>query len=932
MKKILLAIVVTSSLYACHYNDILHNNETSEQYQQATLMAVDHSAHWLDSNSIVLVNKSGKATDFFLLSDLAGFEKLALEPIENSQSINEAFPHLTEQGQAYKFVKSLKANDIKSLLKTRVIVAGFDASKKMVSAVDTQIGNAIDALYTQGINDANEINDFGALVRDQQTTFTLWAPTAKNVSVLLFNDDKTAYSTPKITLEQDTDSGAWSTTFDHDLSKVYFQYELSVYHPATKSIETIITTDPYSLSLSTNSEYSQVVNLSATNTMPDGWVSQKRPTVDHYEDNIFYELHIGDFSANDHSISREGVKGKYKAFAEQDSDGINHLKTLHAAGLNNIHLMPTFDLGTINEATDQRIALTDTIDKLCSVIPTHSLCSKSLIGDTKIIDILKGFDSSSNDAEHVIEQLRTADDYNWGYDPFHYTVPEGSYAQNPEGTARIIEFREMVQNIHNLGFRVIMDVVYNHTHEAGLNKTSVLDKIVPNYYQRLNPVTGKIEQSTCCDNTATERVMMAKLMTDSLVTWARDYAIDGFRFDLMAHQPKAVMLAAREAVLAVDPDNYFYGEGWNFGEVQNNQRFVQASQLELAGTEIGTFTDRLRDAVRGAGMSAKGFGIRKGQGIGNGLYTIPNDLRSQEDSVAQYLLTADQLRVGLAGNLITFPIENAEGKQVTGADIPYGNQPAGYALDPADTINYVSKHDNQTLWDNNQYRNDYDLSTEDRVRLQTLSLSYPLLAQGIPFLHMGSEFLRSKSFLRDSYDFSHWFNKVDFSGQTNNYNVGLPPANTDKANWQLVQKVLVKNDERDLVQPEHIEFSKQRFIDLIKIRMGSPLFRLTNANAINQQVSFLNTGPEQQKGLIVMSIKDSATQPMDENYQQIIVLFNSSAETKTFAYDQAQQFELHPVQAESQDAIVKKSHAKDKSFIVSKLSAAVFVLSKQEAK
>jgi len=167
-----------------------------------------------------------------------------------------------------------------------------------------------------------------------------------------------------------------------------------------------------------------------------------------------------------------------------------------------------------------------------------------------------------------------------------------------------------------------MDVVYNHTHQARLERTSVLDKIVPNYYQRLHPISGAIEQSTCCDNTATENTMMAKLMIDSLVTWARDYKIDGFRFDLMAHQPKNTMLSAREAVRKVDADTYFYGEGWNFGEVANNQRFVQASQLELSGTEIGTFTDRLRDAVRGGAFSASAEDIRKSQGIGSGLATL----------------------------------------------------------------------------------------------------------------------------------------------------------------------------------------------------------------------------------------------------------------------------------------------------------------------
>jgi pullulanase len=149
--------------------------------------------------------------------------------------------------------------------------------------------------------------------------------------------------------------------------------------------------------------------------------------------------------------------------------------------------------------------------------------------------------------------------------------------------------------------------------------------MVPNDYHRLAPISGQIALYSCCDNTATENVMMEKLMTDSLVVWARDYKIHGFRFDLMAHQPKSSMLNAQKAVQPVDSDIYFYSEGWNFGEVANNPRFTQASQLELGGTRIGTFTDRLRDAVRGGAFSASGDDIRKSQGIGSSLGTLPHE-------------------------------------------------------------------------------------------------------------------------------------------------------------------------------------------------------------------------------------------------------------------------------------------------------------------
>ncbi len=513
--------------------------------------------------------------------------------------------------------------------------------------------------------------------------------------------------------------------------------------------------------------------------------------------------------------------------------------------------------------------------------------------------------------------MREYDNYNWGYDPFHYTVPEGSYAINPEGSARILEFRTMVQHLHNLGFRVIMDVVYNHTHQAGLEPTAVLDKIVPNYYHRLDPFTGAIAQSTCCDNTATERAMMEKLMTDSLLVWTKDYKIDGFRFDLMAHQPKAAMLKARAAVQKIDPDNYFYGEGWNFGEVANNQRFIQASQLELSGTEIGTFTDRLRDSVRGGAFTAAGSSIRKSQGIGNGLATIPNEL--QNSDLTNYFTMADQLRIGLTGNLANFPLQTFNGEQRLGKEIGYGDQPAGYALDPADTINYVSKHDNQSLWDNNQYRIAYHVSTHDRVRMQIQSLAFAIFSQGIPFIHMGSELLRSKGFLRDSYDYGDWFNQVDFSKQSNNYDIGLPPADKDEANWQIINEVLANNEGRDIVSPKDIAYSADAFLDLIKIRMSSPLFRLSTADEIIEKVKFHNTGKNQQLGLFVMSIKG------DEQTPSQLIFFNTAENSQSFTLRDFNKYQLHPVLKDGIDSRVKGSRNENGLFTLPALTTAIFI-------
>ena len=893
----------------------------------------DFSAHWVSPTLLLLpkvTDKNLAQAQYSLVSfssndksqadTIIPLQKTTEATTVNGINIRKQFPHLSNF-QAYTVNTSTE--QAKKLLKTKLaVVTTINNQPHKVAYLQT--ASIIDQLYTAKEFDANEEPNLGATILETGVNFKLWAPSASSVSVLLFNEDETPAKPISISMVENTDTGIWQATGDTKLNQSYYQYKIDVYHPESKQFETLVTTDPYSLSLSINSKYSQVVDLNSPTTQPSNWQTHSTPIVEHIEDNIFYETHIRDFSAFDPFLSNKGYRGKYKAFSEKNSAGIQHLQSLKEAGINNIHLLPTFDIGTVNEDSSQSIDINDSLSKLCQLAPNTSVCHSVDNLQQSLSDYLSSLPTNSDKQQAIISAISPLDNYNWGYDPFHYTVPEGSYAINPQGVSRIVEFREMVQSIHQLGFRVIMDVVYNHTHQAGLKPTSVLDKIVPNYYHRLDPITGKIAQSTCCDNTATEHVMMTKLMTDSLVVWARDYKIDGFRFDLMAHQPKAAMLSARKAVQQVDNDTYFYGEGWNFGEVANNQRFVQASQLELSGTEIGTFTDRLRDAVRGGAFTATGEKLREDQGLGNGLITSPNELQLS-DRTAKYQLMMDQLRIGLAGNLAEFQLINSQGAKVKGKDIPYGSQPTGYALDPADSINYVSKHDNQTLWDNNQYRLPFNTSTQDRVRFHLQSLSIPILAQGIPFLHMGSELLRSKSFLRDSYDYGDWFNKVDFTKQSNNYNVGLPPADKDQANWPLIQGLLINNEQRDMVSSKDIHFSSEVFNEFIKMRMSSPLFRLNTAEQIIDQVKFNNTGKDQQKGLIVMSIAQRQHKSQGSVTDEIVVLFNMSLQSQHFPFTDAEKYQLHPVQQNGVDELVKSSKAQQTGFSIPKLTTAVFV-------
>ncbi|HYN35169.1 MAG TPA: pullulanase-type alpha-1,6-glucosidase, partial [Ilumatobacteraceae bacterium] len=514
------------------------------------------------------------------------------------------------------------------------------------------------------------------------------------------------------------------------------------------------------------------------------------------------------------------------------------------------------------------------------------------------------------------------------------TTPEGSYSTNPDGPTRIVEFREMVQSLNETGLRVVMDVVYNHTNSAGQAPTSVLGRIVPGYYERLN-ADGAVETSTCCANTATEHAMMGKLMIDSVVTWAREYKVDGFRFDLMGHHSKQNMLDLRAALdeLTVADDGvdgsqiYLYGEGWNFGEVADDARFVQATQLNMAGTGIGTFSDRLRDAVRGGGPFDEGQSLITNQGFINGLWYDSNGGLAQDAALAELLLSADQIRVGLAGNLAGYEFVDRNGNLVTGSEVDYNGSPAGYTADPQENIVYVSAHDNQTLFDISQYHHPVDTTMADRVRAQNLGIDLTVLAQGVPFLHGGDDMLRSKSLDRDSYNSGDWFNRIDFTYQSNNWGVGLPVASKNQGDWSIQAPLLADPALRPA--SGDIERTAAHAREILAVRESSPLFRLETAADIQQRLTFQNTGPTQIPGLIVMSVSDTVAPELDPDAEGITTLFNATDDPVTFtdATFIGHDLVLHPVQAASADPVVHTSlfDRVTGTFVIPARTAAVFV-------
>jgi len=884
------------------------------------------SAHWLSEDTIAYQPKGDDhsvklwhANDAGLTLNgvektIEGGDSQTLSRDSLSSELQNRFPHLADwQGWAL----DTTASDAKSMLQGQLWLAEYDAEGTLVAATRVQTPGVLDDLYA----DQATTVDLGArLTGTGSTQFDLWAPTAQSVSLVL----NPGNSETVTAMNRDNASGVWSLTVDEDLDRAYYLYELTVYHPESDELETLRVTDPYSLSLATNSQYSQVVDLNAGDLQPAGWDTPAALPSYEPEDISIYEMHIRDFSVSDNAGTPE-LDGKYTAFTESARESVQHLQTLKNQGLTHAHLLPAFDIATINEDPAQRVDIDQPFSDLCDAVDQVATdYSDHCDSGQTVAEVLASLlpEAEGGEVQALNAHVRNLDSFNWGYDPFNYTVPEGSYATDAEGPQRILEFREMVKALHDMGLMVVMDVVYNHTNAAGLHPKSVLDKVVPGYYHRRNPTSGAVEMSTCCQNTASEHRMFEKLMIDSLRVWADQYRIDAFRFDLMGHHMTSNMTKALTEVKAVRDHVYFYGEGWDFGEVGQNQRGENASQTNMAGTGIGTFTDRLRDAVRGGGPFDNGETIRLNQGFATA--AIANDLNQADLDAfnAALLKDMDQIRLGLAANLKSFRFIDRTGTEVSGSEVDYNGSPAGYAEDPQEIVNYVSKHDNQTLWDNNMYKVAGSVSQANRARMQALALSIPMFAQGVPFLHMGSELLRSKSMARDSYDSGDWYNAVHFDGTDNNWNVGLPRENVDGENWELIDSIIA--DPQADPSTQSIALTADQFGEWLQIRNSTKLFRLNAADQVNAVVSFHNTGSSQTPGVIVMKLTDTSDD-LDPSRNAIVVVFNATDSEQTMTVNGASGFSLHPVLQSSADTVVQGASVSDSDFTVPALTTAVFV-------
>ena len=502
-------------------------------------------------------------------------------------------------------------------------------------------------------------DDLGAIINGDKTTFKVWAPTASKVVLNLFTSGHEGSAYKSVDMVKG-DRGVWSYT-ESCGHGTYYTYTV------TTSVGTQEAVDPYAKAAGLNGNRGMVVDLSRTN--PEGWGEDNFATgIKTYSDAVIWEVHVRDFS---NKIASSNYKGKYLAFTERglvnefgQSIGVDYLVNL---GITHVHLLPVYDYATVDEANP---------------------------------------DSQ----------------FNWGYDPKNYNVPEGSYSTNPyDGEVRIKEYKQMVQALHAAGIGVVMDMVYNHTYDAN----SSFNKIVPYYYYRYTATGANSSASGCGNDTASERYMFGKFMVDSVSYWAEEYDLDGFRFDLMGLHDLATMQEVENAVHAINPEAIIYGEGWTMGStidgspMANQGQISKIEPLEGAIGGIAVFNDIIRDGLKGSVFTA----TSKGYISGNGNGSLPSVLFGIK---------------GGAGAGFSWEVKNGM------------------------VVNYMSAHDNNTLWDKLILSNG-DNTVEERLAMNRLGATLLMISKGTVFFQAGEEMLRTKDGDENSYKSSDAINNIDWS-------------------------------------------------------------------------------------------------------------------------------------------------------------------------
>lgn len=489
-------------------------------------------------------------------------------------------------------------------------------------------------------------DDLGAVYTKEKTTFRIWAPTAVEVSLNLYEqgDGDNLMETIPMTVDV---KGTWVCEKTADLNGVYYTYSVKIGNKVNEVV------DLYARSAGVNGNRGEILDLEATN--PDGFDADVRPAFSNATDAVIYELHIRDLSSD----ASSGIQntGKFLGLTERGTKnseglatGLDHILDL---GVTHVQILPSYDYATVDET-----------------------------------------------------KLDTAQ-FNWGYDPKNYNVPEGSYSTDPyHGEVRVNEMKQMIQTLHENGIRVNMDVVYNHTYNLA---DSWFQKTVPDYYYRKNG-DNYSNGSGCGNETASERAMMRKYIVDSVVYWATEYHVDGFRFDLMGVHDLDTMKAVREALDQVDPSIMVYGEGWTGGEsaLPEAQQATKNHTYQL--DRVGAFSDDIRDGIKGSVFDSLDKGFVSGK-------------EGMEESIKFGVVAATpHPQVMISKN---------------------NKKSTNWSGQPGQSINYISCHDNLTFWDKLAISNADD-SEADRVKMNKLGSAIILTSQGVPFMQAGEEMLRSK--------------------------------------------------------------------------------------------------------------------------------------------------------------------------------------------
>ncbi|WP_210466350.1 type I pullulanase [Rufibacter roseolus] len=502
------------------------------------------------------------------------------------------------------------------------------------------------------------------------TTFKLWSPVAEEVVVKLFNQGNGGSAREKLSMVKG-EKGLWSLTVKRDLKGVYYTF-----HVKTGGHWLDETPGIYATAVGVNGQRAMVLDLASTN--PAGWAQDKGPTVKTPNEVVLWEAHVRDITT--HSSSGSKNVGKFLGLVEPgtknkagQATGIDHMKDL---GVTHIHLLPSFDHRSIDE----------------------SALSKP--------------------------------QFNWGYDPQNYNVPEGSYSTDPfHAEVRIKEFKQMVKGFHDQGLGVVLDVVYNHT---GLTKGSNFNLEFPDYYYRQTPEGKYSDASACGNETASERAMVRKYIIESCKYWAREYHLDGFRFDLMAIHDLETMNQLTAELKKINPNIIIYGEGWTAGQspLPDNAKALKANTHLLQHT--AAFSDDIRDAIKGSVFDEKSKGFVSG---------APN--------------TEESIKFGVVGS-IAHP-------QVEIKKVNYSKAP--WAREPWQAVSYVSCHDNLTLFDKLKASNP-KASADQLKRMHLLSNAIVLTSQGTAFLHAGVELMRTKNGEHNSYNLPDAVNQINWDWKT----------------------------------------------------------------------------------------------------------------------------------------------------------------------